>query len=84
MQTIPQSTNMNSHNYLELPKLPKEAYAFLEAPAFKKDDVKKIIVQIIKKGTRFQELKRELGSKDALLLEGKLVGSSFMVFCWII
>jgi hypothetical protein len=63
----------------ELPKIGKEASAVNEPAVFTKEDVRKVLECIVKKGTKYGELRGRLEHKDAGLLEQRVIKSSFIV-----
>ena len=47
--------------------------------SFSEDDVVRVIRDIIKKGSRFREFKKEIDEEDGENLERRLLNSSYMV-----
>ena len=64
----------------ELPKLLRDIPMPNQQIIFTRADAKKVIDQIMKKGNKFLQLKRELDSEDVLTLEERVSNSDFMVF----
>lgn len=71
--------HFSSYNSPELPPLFKELPAPNEPIFFTAEDISKVISHLLNKGAKYLQLKKDLDSHLASLLEQKLVQSSFLV-----